>query len=81
MENKELSEILEGSQIAIDEMRKVFKEHEDIETVIVNPDSWVGKTLLIQTKKLIDLRKEVNSLSSSIKALNVKLDRLFDSKK
>lgn len=78
VENKDLSEILEDSQIAIDEMRKVFKEHEDMETVIVNPTSGVGKTLLIQTKKLIDLRKEINSLSLSIKALNVKLDRLLN---
>ncbi|MDT2277759.1 hypothetical protein P7H20_26905, partial [Paenibacillus larvae] len=45
----------------------VFKEHESIETVVVDPNSWVGKELLSQTKRLIDLQRDVHSLSTLIK--------------
>lgn len=75
-----LNEIFEGSQNALDEMEKVFKEHEKIETVIVNPDSWTGKTLLVQAKRLIDLRGDVNSLTASINQLHRKIDHLLNSK-
>lgn len=72
VDKKELSEIFEGSQGAISIMDKVFKQHKNIETVIVNPDSWVGKELLTQTKRLIDLRSDLNSLASSISSINSK---------
>ena len=78
MENNELNEIFEGSQNAINVMEKVFIQHKDIETVIVNPDSWVGKELLLQTKRLIDLRRDVNSLAVSINRVERMLVKLFD---
>ncbi|MEV2878038.1 hypothetical protein ABNC28_22650, partial [Paenibacillus larvae] len=46
---------------------QVFKEHESIETVVVDPNSWVGKELLSQTKRLVDLQRDVYSLSTLIK--------------
>lgn len=73
MRSDELDEIFNDSKNAIDEMKRVFKEHQNIETVIVEPDSWVGKELLIQTKRLIDLKRDVNTLTSSIN----RLERLF----
>ncbi|MEV2911036.1 hypothetical protein ABNF65_21100 [Paenibacillus larvae] len=67
MEKKELQQILEGNDDAVKEMEQVFKEHESIETVIVEPNSWVGKELLLQTKRLVDLQRDVHSLSTLIK--------------
>ncbi|MBO8170199.1 MAG: hypothetical protein H0Z35_13650 [Thermoanaerobacteraceae bacterium] len=78
MDDKELKSIFDGSEDAINEMKRVFKEHEEVETVIVEPNSWVGKALLIQTKRLIDLRRDVNSLTSSINLLNKKIAELLN---
>ncbi|AUS03600.1 hypothetical protein M5W76_18015 [Paenibacillus larvae] len=67
LEKKELQEIFEGNEDAVKTMEQVFKEHESIETVVVDPNSWVGKELLSQTKRLIDLQRDVHSLSTLIK--------------
>ncbi|QVV19916.1 hypothetical protein Neutron_41 [Paenibacillus phage Neutron] len=67
LEKKELQEIFEGNENAVKTMEQVFKEHESIETVIVEPNSWAGKELLSQTKRLIDLQRDVHSLSTLIK--------------
>jgi len=78
MNRKELNEIFEGSQNAISEMEEVFSKHENMETVIVNPDSWVGKELLLQTKRLIDLQRDVNSLAGSINRMERQIYRLLN---
>ncbi len=78
MKKDELNEIFEGSQNAVNEMKKVFGQHESIETVIVEPNSWVGKELLLQTKRLIDIRRDVNSLSASINRVEKMLVKLFN---
>ncbi|MEV3550925.1 hypothetical protein ABNC92_03395 [Paenibacillus larvae] len=70
LEKKELQEIFEGNEDAVKTMEQVFKEHESIETVVVDPNSWVGKELLMQTKRLVDLQRDVHSLSTSIKKNN-----------
>ncbi|MDT2306785.1 hypothetical protein P7H21_26440 [Paenibacillus larvae] len=67
MDKKELQQIFEANENAVKEMEQVFKEHESIETVIVEPNSWVGKELLSQTKRLVDLQRDVYSLSTLIK--------------
>ncbi|MEV2910780.1 hypothetical protein ABNF65_19745, partial [Paenibacillus larvae] len=76
MEKKELQQILEGNDDAMKTMERVFKEHESVETVIVEPNSWAGKELLSQTKRLIDLRHdlyhEINHISASINHLSKK---------
>lgn len=77
MDNNELNEIFGESQNAANEMKKVFDKHKDIETVIVNPDSWVGKELLLQTKRLIDLRRDMNSLTASINRVERMLSKLL----
>ncbi|MDT2249842.1 hypothetical protein P7H09_00115, partial [Paenibacillus larvae] len=59
--------IFEANENAVKEMEQVFKEHESIETVVVDPNSWVGKELLSQTKRLVDLQRDVYSLSTLIK--------------
>ncbi|MEV3554139.1 hypothetical protein ABNC92_20600, partial [Paenibacillus larvae] len=45
-------------------------------TVIVEPNSWAGKELLSQTKRLIDLQRDVHSLSTLINHLSKKVDDL-----
>lgn len=75
---KELNEIFDGSQDAVRAMEKVFDQHKDMETVIINPDSWVGKELLIQTKRLIDLQRDLGNLSASINRVERKLSKLLD---
>jgi hypothetical protein len=52
MENAEITEILDGSQLAIKEMDNVYEAHRQMETVVISPDSWVGKELLSQSKRL-----------------------------
>lgn len=81
MEKNELAEIFEGSQNAVSTMQKVFAEHKNIKTVIVNPDSWVGKELLLQTKKLIDLRRDLNRLAVSINHMEKMLSKLVNDPK
>ena len=81
MDNSDLKKIFNGSQNAIKEMEKVFSEHKDLETVIVNPDSWVGKELLIQTKRLIDIRRDVDSLTASINRVERMLGKLMSDSK
>lgn len=76
MDQKDLNTIFEGSQNAATEMERIFKEHENMETVIVNPNSWVGKELLIETKRLIELKRDVHSLISSINRLEKKVTEL-----
>ncbi|MDT2237401.1 hypothetical protein P7H19_15515 [Paenibacillus larvae] len=76
LEKKELQEIFEGNENAVKTMEQVFKEHESIETVIVEPNSWAGKELLSQTKRLIDLQRDVHSLSTLINHLSKKVDDL-----
>jgi len=69
IDREELSQIFKGYQPAIDCVEATFKRHEGIETVIVNPDSWVGKELLTQTGRIIDLRRDVMRLESTISIL------------
>ncbi|MDT2237667.1 hypothetical protein P7H19_17235 [Paenibacillus larvae] len=75
MDKKELQQIFEANENAVKEMEQVFKEHESIETVVVDPNSWVGKELLSQTKRLIDLQRDVHSLSTLIKIFNSDIER------
>lgn len=77
-DEQKLCEILNGSNHAISEMEKVIEAHKGINTVIVNPDSWVGKELLIQTKRLIDLHRDVHSLALVINHLERKIDVLLN---
>ncbi|WP_407311010.1 hypothetical protein [Desulfosporosinus sp. SB140] len=74
---KNFKEIFGDSQNAINAMQKVFDDHKHIETVIVNPESWVGKELLLQTKMLIDLQRDVRCLTASINRMEKKLDYLL----
>lgn len=76
MEPKELNEIFDGSQNAVNEMKKVFSKHDGLETVVISPDSWVGLELLRQTKRLINLQREVSNLNASINRLERKLGGL-----
>ncbi|WP_079908243.1 hypothetical protein [Paenibacillus sp. 32352] len=80
MNQEELRQLFCGAENAVSEMEKVFKRHEQLETVIVNPNSWVGKELMRQGKRLIDLRHEIHDLSISINRLERKIDKLFDEK-
>lgn len=65
----EVGYILGHSEHAIREIEKVYKQHEDIDTVIVEPNSWVGKELLGQSRKLIDLEHSLAELTRSINEL------------
>ncbi|MFF0831063.1 hypothetical protein ACFYU8_29910 [Brevibacillus sp. NPDC003359] len=81
MNEQELKSIFDDSMGAVKEMQRIFEEHESMDTVIVEPNSWVGKELLLQTKRLIDLREDIFSLSTSINQLNKKLSLLLDARK
>ena len=65
----ELKEIFDNAELAIQTMKRVFNEHEQIETVIVNPDSWVGKELLNLSKRVIDMGSIVARLESKVDQL------------
>ncbi|SDI17931.1 hypothetical protein SAMN05192534_12410 [Alteribacillus persepolensis] len=75
-DKKELSILMENSPDAIKAIEKVIEEHKNIDTVIVEPDSWTGKELLIQSKRLIDLCHEVREMKMSINRLNEKINSL-----
>lgn len=78
VKTEDLEQVFEGSQNAISEMERVFKQHKDIETVILNPDSWVGKELLSLNRRLIDVQGKVHDLKLSINRIERFLDKLFD---
>lgn len=60
MEKRNINEILNHNTQAIKEIQQVFEEHKQLETVVINPDSWIGKELLWQSKKLIDLETQLS---------------------
>lgn len=66
---KELGLVLSYSKNAIREINEVYKQHEDVDTVIVEPNSWIGKELLWQSRKLIDLEHSLAELTRSINEL------------
>lgn len=66
---RELEDIL-GSKDQIKVMENVFKEHTNIPTVVVEPDSWLGREVLWQSRKLIELESHLNRISSSIVDIN-----------
>lgn len=70
----ELQAIFKGSERSVAEMNKIFEAHKDLDTVIVNPDSWIGKELLSQTGRIIDLRHDVYCLERKVDQL-IKLFR------
>ncbi|KZD41621.1 hypothetical protein B4082_0256 [Bacillus cereus] len=37
---------MDYSKNAVREMNKVYKQHEEMNTVIVEPNSWLGKEIL-----------------------------------
>ncbi|MDT2291629.1 hypothetical protein P7H15_00010 [Paenibacillus larvae] len=52
MDKKELrSKYLRLMKSTVKEMERYFKEHESIETVVVDPNSWVGKRITFANKK------------------------------
>lgn len=69
MGKPEINKILDDSQTAIKEMEKVYEAHRNMATAVISPDSWVGKELLSQSKRLIDLAESVNRLESKLNRL------------
>ncbi|MDT2294913.1 hypothetical protein P7H15_21810 [Paenibacillus larvae] len=59
--DKRLQQIFEANENAVKEMEQVFKEHESIEAVVVDPNSWVGKRITFANKRLVDLQRDVYS--------------------
>ena len=72
--------IFDGSKNAVKTMEKIFKQHEDIETAVLSPDSWVGAEILLQTRRLIDIRHDIHNLTSSINLLSRNISKLLNSK-
>lgn len=64
--SEELKEIFKGSKDAMSIMKKVYAEHADMETVIVNPDSWAGRELLSQSSRMIELNRKISQVECSI---------------
>ncbi|WP_431030024.1 hypothetical protein [Lysinibacillus sp. LZ02] len=63
----DVDNIFSDSSNALKAVQQVFKEYKQVETVIVNPDSWMGRELLWQSRKMIDLEKQILDLTRSIK--------------
>lgn len=75
--DEELNHIFGGAVEAIRIMNKVMKEHDDLEAVTIHPDTWVGKELLSQTKRGIDLRNDIHHMQQSITSLKEQVNRLL----
>lgn len=67
--DKEIACIFGYSKNAIREIDEVYKQHEEMDTVILEPNSWMGKELLRQSRKLIDLEHSLAELIRSINQL------------
>jgi|GEM_PF-5987848 len=72
---EDLIEIFGDKEKAIREIEKVFSEHESIETVILDPNSWVGKELLWQSMKMIELQRGMMDLAAKLNQITEQLHK------
>lgn len=66
----DLVEIFGTKENAIKEIEKVFNDHESLETVILEPNSWVGKELLWQSMRMLELQRDMRDLAAKLDQLH-----------
>lgn len=76
MPERDIKKVFNHNAGAIKAMEKVFIEHEQVNTVVINPNSWFGKEIVWQSKKMIDLEFQISKQQGQINELLRKLEML-----
>lgn len=74
---KWLGEFFKENPTALDTVRKEIVKVKQAENIVgIDPESWLAKETLWQSRKLIDIEERISFLDPSIKRANKKLERI-----